>query len=171
MKIFIGYDSKTGSAKECAYMLKKEFPLHEVTLCDLRGGFADISGYDFVVIGGSVRMGKLSRYTLGLLRNEKEKIKGTPHAFYICCGSATDADGYIRKNFPAELLDTAVISSCFGGELKPERCHGIEKIIIRLARKYMLTNDEIDHPSEFKTMPSLLPEKISYFADRIRDTF
>lgn len=171
MKIFIGYDSKTGTAKECAYMLEKEFLLHDVTLFDLRKGVPEISGYDFIVIGGSIRMGRLSGYTTEFLKSCGEIIKNTPHAFYICCGSLEDSDDYIKKNFSKELLSTAVIASCFGGELKPERCRGIEKIIIKLARRYMMTNDDVDHPSEFKTLPSVLPENISYFADRIRDTF
>ncbi len=171
MKIFIGYDSKTGTVLECAELLKKEFPLHEVTLCDLREEKPDFGGYDFMVIGASIRMGKFSKFTRTLLIERAEEIKRMPHALFLCCGVQEDADDYIKKNFPKELLDSAVIASCFGGELRPERCKGIEKLIIKIARKSMLSNDDIDHPNEFKTMPAILPEKISYFADRIRESF
>ena len=171
MKILIAYDSKTGTAKDCAELLAKQFPHHSVQLSDLREGRLDLSDFDFVIVGGSIRMGKFSKNMSGFINDEKDSLLGVGHAFFICCCIPDEADKYIQKNIPEELRESAVITENFGGELRPERHRGIEKLFVKIARKSMMTNDEVNYPSEFKTLPAILPDTISFFADKIKESF
>lgn len=171
MKILIAYDSKTGTAKECAELLARHFSQHTLALVDLREGRPAILDYDFVILGGYVRMGKFSKNMSSFIKDEKDSLMKIGHAFFICCCIPDEAEGYICKNISKELRDSAVIADNFGGELRPERHRGIEKLFVKLARKYMQTNDDVNCPNEFKTLPAILPDSISHFADKIKESF
>lgn len=171
MKILIAYDSKTGTAKDCAELLAKQFSYHSVKLFDLREGSPNLSDFDFAIVGGSIRMGKFSKNMRSFIEKEKDSLLRVGHAFFICCCIPDEAEGYIRKNIPQELRESAVTAENFGGELCPEHHRGIEKLFVKIARKSMMTNDEVNYPSEFKTLPAILPDTISFFADKVRDSF
>ena len=151
--------------------MASHFVGHTADLFDLRGGRPIVSDYDFVVIGGSVRMGMLPKYLTGFIKEEKEAIEKTAHAFFICCCIPEDAEKYIRKGIPRELRESAVVTDNFGGELRPERHRGLEKLFVMLARKNMQSGDSVNYPNEFKTMPAILPDTISAFADKIKNSF
>lgn len=171
MKILIAYDSKTGTARECAEMLAGHFSYHETELLDLREGRAPLADFDFAVIGGSIRFGKLSKNMRAFLREEKDSIIRCKRAFFICCADPEEAEKYITRGFGEELLSGAVAAESFGGELRPERHRGIEKLFVKMARKSSMKTDDINYPNEIKTPPAILPDRISYFADKIRDSF
>ena len=171
MKILIAYDSKTGTARECAEMLGGHFKGHDVCLFDLRRGRPSLDEYDLAVIGGSVRMGKLPKVLNAFVKEEKDKIATMPHAFFICCCIPESAENYIKKGIPSELLKGAVATDNFGGELRPERHRGLEKFFVILARKNIQGGNSVDYPNEFKTMPAILPDSISAFADKIKKSF
>lgn len=171
MKILIAYDSKTGTARECAEMLAGHFSYHDTELFDLRGGIPRLSDFDFVIIGGSIRFGKLSKNMRAFLREERESIIQADRAFFICCAEADEAEDHIVRGFGEQLLSGAVAAESFGGELRPERHKGIERLFVKMARKSSMKTDEINYPNEIKTPPAILPDRISYFADKIRDSF
>ena len=171
MKILIAYDSKTGTARECAELLSAHFKGHTVELFDLRQGRPELSGCDFAIIGGSVRMGKLPNGMTSLINEKKDVISGIPHAFFICCCIPENAEKYICKGIPGELRESAVASESFGGELRPSRHRGLEKLLVILARKNIQGGNSVDYPNEFKTMPAILPDAISSFADKIKKSF
>ena len=64
MKILIAYSSKSGTVRECAEELSKKLSTNEVTLADLDTATPDVSGFDIVITGGYVRMGKVSKMKL-----------------------------------------------------------------------------------------------------------
>ena len=171
MRILIAYDSKTGTAKECAQKLANQFSQHDTELCNIREEKKNVSEYDFVVIGGSVRFGGLSKILKRFLSEVGEDLKDRGHAFFICCCESDEAEEYIKRGFPKELRDSAVISENFGGELRPERHKGLERLFVKIARKNSMKTDDINYPNEIKTPPAILPETISYFADRIKESF
>ena len=171
MKILIAYDSKTGTARECAELLGKQLNSHNVTFFDLGKGAPTLSEFDFAVIGGSIRFGKLGGAARSFLSEQKDEIGKMKHAFFICCAEFDEAEEHIKRNFDAELRKSAVICSSFGGELRPERHKGIEKLAVKLMRKSILSSEDINYPSEIRTMPAILPDTIAYFADKIKDSF
>ena len=171
MKILIAYDSKTGTARECAEMLAGHFKGHAADVFDLRQGIPALDRYDLAVIGGSVRMGKLPKAMSRFIKEEKDAIEKIAHAFFICCCISENAENYMRRGIPCELFESAVVADNFGGELRPERHRGLEKLFVALARKNIQGGNSVDYPNEFKTMPAILPDSISAFADKIKKSF
>ena len=135
MKILIAYDSKTGTARECAEMLAVHFKGHTADIFDLRQGIPALDRYDLAVIGGSIRMGKLPKAMSRFIKEEKDKIANIPHAFFVCCCIPENAENYMRRGIPFELLESAVANDNFGGELRPERHRGLEKLFVAFAMK------------------------------------
>jgi menaquinone-dependent protoporphyrinogen oxidase len=101
MKVLIGYASGYGSTKSYAEVVAEELrgAGHEVTVAEARQA-GDITGYDHVIIGGSLRAGSL----LGQARKlAKQVVKADkPHHLFICCLSPTTEEG--RKSFTEETL-------------------------------------------------------------------
>ena len=73
MKTVICYASKSGTARECAKKLKTL--LSDAVLCDIEKEKATLSEYDCIVVGGSIRMGKLHKATANFIAKNKELLK------------------------------------------------------------------------------------------------
>ena len=87
MKCLICYQSKTGTTAKCAEILKKKLEKRgaQVTAANLAAGRPQLAGYDCIITGAPVRMGKIPKETKAFLeagRNELLNCKKT--AFFIC---------------------------------------------------------------------------------------
>ena len=162
MKILIAYATKTGTTKDCAVRLSALFPTHETFLCDLAESNPSPDDYDFVVIGGSIRMGKLDKRVKDYIKRSEAKLKNAKTAFFICNGFSEETENYFEKNFPSELLKKAAVFSSFGGELKSDRQRGLDKVIVKLLLEANSSNDEF-------ILPTISTEEIGRFADRIKE--
>ena len=67
-KILIVYASKTGSTATAAGLLAAQLTGRDVTLCTTEAPEADPTGYDIVVVGGSIRFSKLYKPVRDYLR-------------------------------------------------------------------------------------------------------
>ena len=67
-KILIVYASKTGSTATAAGLLADKLTGRDVTLCTTEAPEADPTGYDIVVVGGSIRFSKLYKPVREYLR-------------------------------------------------------------------------------------------------------
>ena len=121
--ILIAYASKTGTTAECAAQLAALLP--GASLCDLTKETPEIGRFDAVIVGGCVRMGALHKAAAGFLRENAPKLLGKPLGLFTCNG--------IRASVPAELLEHAVCIRSFGGRIEPERLHGPDRWIAKLA--------------------------------------
>jgi len=66
MKTLIAYSSKYGCTEKCVGTLAAKLSW-EVDVVNLRGGKAvDLSGYDRVIIGGSIYMGRIQKQVTNL---------------------------------------------------------------------------------------------------------
>ncbi len=164
MKILIAYATKSGSCRECASLLSRELQRQEVTVCDLANNHPNVSDYDTVIIGGNIRFGKLDRRVYRFIDSNKDKLLKMKSAFFICNGFSDDenVDSYFKKCFPCEVIEKSVHHDTFGGELKPDKLHGIDKIIVKLILKANEENDEF-------AKPNILTESICRFADKIKE--
>ena len=128
MKILIAYSSKSGTTRECAEELAKKLYPKTPTLADLDGGFPDMTDYELVIIGGYVRMGKISKSAVRYIKENEAVLGETMHAFFICCGQPESTDYYFKKSIPAHLLDNSISNMCFGGELRIKKQKGFDRI-------------------------------------------
>jgi len=168
MNVLIAYTTKNQATARCAEMLRDM--LGErccVTLCDLKKESAPaLSDFDVIVLGASVRFAKVAPAMKAFVKSNLDTLCHMPTALFLCCGYPDNFGDYVKENFPSSW-DPSFGVHCFGGEMKPEKLHGIDKWIIKAMRNAIVEHDFEDGFYE-GSLPELLPETIQRLADRIR---
>ncbi len=157
MKILIAYAGKSGTTEKCAKLLGQR--LSGVVLSDLSRETPDISNYDVIVVGGSIRMGQLHPKTKTFLERNITALKAKKTAYFICCGFAENAQQLFVANFPKDLLAGAIGYECFGGEMDLSRLQGIDKLVAKMVTKMTAGQD--------KAPPKILEDRIQKLADEV----
>lgn len=170
MKVLIAYASKTGTAAECAEMLRGELHGAEVTVADLAKETPAPGGFDVVIVGGSVRYGKLRREAADYLAAQHDAIAAVPHAFFLCMASGHEFEETGEKLFPADLRAGAFAVLNFGGRLKLKNAGLFERILLHAVRSRIREN-EMEIGEYTPTLPDILPENISRMASAARAAF
>ena len=133
MKVLIAYASKTGTTAKCAKILKAL--VDDATLCDLTKERPDLSQYNCVIVGGSIRMGALHKASKNFIIRNKETLMRKKCAFFTCNCFIGQTDAYMKKNIPEELLKKAIVTGSFGGEIPLEAQKGFDKLIMKMVAK------------------------------------
>ncbi len=170
MKVLILYATHNGVTRLCAEKLRDELKGHaDVTLADIRSGqsLPELSDFDVAVLGGSIRMGQLSKEMRRYLKEKKALLSAMPAAFWFCCGMPDELETYKETQLPKSLVFSLGIH-CFGGELKPDKLKGMDKWIVKMARKHILSQDFEESDDDHISLPEILPEAISRLAVDIR---
>lgn len=171
MKILIVYASRGGATRTCAQLLCDKLKARfEVTLADARGedNIPSPDDYDIIAIGSPIRMGHIDKNIRSFIKANKDAICAKPSAFFFCCGFPAEADYYIETQIPKDV-DFSLGCHCFGGELKPEKLKGIDRLIVKTARKKINSQDFEESDRDHIPLPELLPEAVSRLADKIRE--
>lgn len=163
MRILIAYASKTGSAREMATLLAENLPNQEVTLCDLGTTQPDPAAFDYVVLGGSIRMNRAHKALRAYLSQYGKELVSIPHTLFLCCAFADQLDHYFGVAFDRALLDSAEERVYFGGDMSLSRQRGFDKFMTRLLRNAILEGEE-----DGLCLPNLLPEHVRLLADSLR---
>ena len=160
MKILIAYATKSGTTRICAEKLAELLPQHEVTLADLSKS-ADLrpADFDFTIVGGPIRMGRLHKSAKKFI--ESNTFEPSRSAFFICCGLDANAGEYFKKNFPATLLESSLVYTSLGGELKPDKQTRFDRFLLKA---FIESNRE----NEDFVMPTIYTEEIGRLADKIK---
>ena len=161
MKTLILYSTKGGCSKECAELLKKFMGEKNVTVSDVASFDSRLSDFDFIVLGGSVRMGKFYPPMVSFMGKHSSEIEKIPHALFLCCGFMNSADAYIEKLFPKNIRESASFTEYFGGELKPEKHRGFMKFVVRWIRNSIADREEDND------LPDIIESNISLLATKI----
>lgn len=163
MKILVAYAGKSGGSREMCLLLASLLQNHEVTLSDLTEAPVVPSGFDYIVFGGAVRMGKLHRAARNYIKEHGSALETIPHTLFLCCAFADQFENYADMLFPAALLESAEEIVYFGGELNPAKQRGFDKIIVRMMRSAIRDSEDDE-----AMLPGLLPEHVRMLADRLR---
>ena len=167
MKVLIIYATKGGASKEAAEMLAARIGNKaDVSLFNITDAPPSPEGFDAAVIGGSIRMGKLNKSLKKYIKSNLEILSAMPSAAFLCCGISKDFDDYVTMQLPKNLNCSLGIHH-FGGQLKPDRLKGIDKIVVRIMRESILTQDPDISDSDRNELPELLPDTIYALAERI----
>ena len=169
MKVLVIYSTSGGVSRTCAEMLKDRLDggAISVALYDIKDNPPSPEGYDVAVIGGSVRMGRISKRLKNYLRTHEDALGELQTALFLCCGYTENFDDYVALNFPKSIIPSLGIH-CFGGELKPEKLRGFDKFVVKMVRSDIL-NEDFEHPDPTKSpLPEIVPENIWRLADAIR---
>lgn len=168
MRILVAYASKTGTAKKCAEQLTAKLENQQVNCVDLERESPDPANYDVVVLGSSVRFGKIRPALRRYLQKHGETLQKKPHGLFLCCGFGHDFEGYAKRQFHEGLRETAFAILNFGGFLKLEKPSLWERYYLYRVRVAIRESDFDDY--EFTpALPGLLPENINRMASAVRE--
>ena len=136
MNVLIVYASKYGCTEKCAKLISKELN-NQADLIDLKKvKDIDISGYDKVVIGGPVYMGKIQKEVSGFCADNLNELQEKRIGLFICGmaeGEAAIAE--LNQNFPTELLEIAAVKEHLGGEFLFDKMNFMDKVIVKKVSK------------------------------------
>ncbi len=167
MKVLIIYASRNGTAKQAVEMLASKMAHRiDVTVYDINDAPPSPEGFDVTVIGGSVRFGKLDKKLKKYIKANKQSLADGNSAAFICCGYLKNFDDYRIMQLPRDL-DFSLGVHCFGGHLKPDRLRGFDKLIVRIARENILTQDPDKSDYDRNELPELMPDTIYALAEQI----
>lgn len=135
MKTIVVYASQYGTTKKCAQMIAESLPggadLHDLTERER----VAINGYDTVIVGGSVRVGRLLKPAKLFCGENEAALLQKRLGLYLCCGLPKDAEGYFSENISPALLQHAVAKGVFGGEFVTEKMGFFAKKVVEAVSK------------------------------------
>ncbi len=168
MRVLIIYSTRGGVSRQCARMLGERLEgTFECTVCDINDTPPSPEGFDVVVIGGSIRMNKLNKKLKAYMQANAESLNKLHCAVFICCGFTESFEDYIHFQVPKCLIPSLGFH-CFGGELKPDKLHGLDKLIVRSMRTSIVEEDFESPNPKSSPLPEIVPENIWRLADTIR---
>lgn len=167
MNILIAYASKSGTTRGAAEMLAKLLINHTATLADLEKTTPVPGDFDYIVIGGPIRMGKAHKALRRYLASFDEALCKIPHTLFLCCSIPHQFEHYLECTFSDALRESAEDALYFGGELNLSKQRGFDKLIVRMIRNSIEESAE-EEEDEDAVIPGLLPEHIRILADRLR---
>ena len=168
MKLLIAYVSKTGSSRFCAELIAKELSEKAaVDLVDLDEKLPALEDYDAAIIGGPVRLGFFPKVLRKFIKNNKTRLSEMPCAVFFCCGISRNAEEYSETLIPRSFKPSLEVRH-FGGELKPQKAKGFDRIFIRHLRSSVKYHDFEDRDVSDISLPELMPENVLLLTEEIK---
>ena len=163
MRILIAYAGKSGTSEAACQLLAQGLPNHDVTLADLTKTVPVPGDFDYIVLGGAIRMGKAHKALRRYLSAQEQEICKIPHTLFLCCGIPEQFENYLLRTYTAELMESAEEYVYFGGDLDVSKQRGIDRLIARMIRNAIRESEEDE-----AGLPGILPEHVRMLADRLR---
>ncbi|HDP67387.1 MAG TPA: flavodoxin [Candidatus Marinimicrobia bacterium] len=133
MKTLIVYASKHGCAKQAAEKLGEAME-KDAAVLDVRNVTRiDLDDYEKVIIGGSIRAGKIQGQIKSFAQKFMNQLLAKKIGLFICHmeSDPEKAMQELTANFPQPLVDHATAKGLFGGEFDMDKMNFIERFIIR----------------------------------------
>lgn len=167
MRILIAYTSKNGTVAECAQMLADKLgDSNEIVLNDMKKQKTEpASSFDIAVIGSSVRMGRISKEVKNYIKSNRRALMDMPCAVFVCCGIPDEFEEYVAREFSPDFIPSYGFH-CFGGELKPKKARGLDRIVLKAMRR-SITEHDFEDGNYKGALPEIIPEHIYILADKI----
>lgn len=169
MKILIAYATRGGVTKTCADKLAALLTEHhEVLVCSAEQELPCPSDFDVVVLGSHVRFGKVNAALKQYIRRYAAQLSEMPCAVFLCCGFPRNFEEYVDTQIPKALHCSLGFHS-FGGELKPEKLKGMDRLIVKIARRSICEQDFEESDRDHHILPEIFCENIRLLANKISD--
>ncbi|MBQ8850299.1 MAG: hypothetical protein IJ011_08225 [Clostridia bacterium] len=169
MNILIVYSTHGGVTKKCAEMLAAELEeQNSITFADARNGeIPSPEGFDVVVLGSAIRMENMDRKIKKYVRDNLSALNEMSCAVYFCCGLTKLFKEYSETLLPKKF-EPSLGFHLFGGELKPDKLSGVDKLIVMAMRSSIRSQDFEEDDSDHYDLPEIIPENITLLAKEIR---
>ncbi len=136
MKTLIAYSTTLGCTEQCASKLKEDLGEGVEMIRISRRRRFNLQEYQNIIIGGSIHEGMIQRSVFKFCENNLEVLLQKQVGLFVCC---MDPDAnekeLIQRAFPEKLVDHALASGFFGGELNIKKMNLLQKIMTRKAAR------------------------------------
>lgn len=141
MRTLIVYTSKHGSTEKCVGILKSKLK-GEVTSLDIKKDtIKNIEGFDNIIIGGSVYVGKIQKEVSDFCSNNLSLLLKKKVGLFMCCMNKKEIESAFNASFPKDLLESAAVKETFGGEFNFKDMNFFEKTITKVISKVLAKED------------------------------
>jgi len=147
MKTAIVYMSKHGTTAKIVKIISEHLTHQSYDVFNLRNdNTPDISGYDFVIIGGSIHAGMIQKRVKQFCINNTIILLDKKVGLFLCCMEVGEkANEQFNNAFPAELREHAFYTGLMGGECLTDKMNFFERNLVRMVvggpEKYPKMND------------------------------
>lgn len=168
MKVTIVYSTHGGATLECAEMLRDQLKERfSVELINAREqDIPSAEGSNIMIFGSSVRMGGMNKKMKKYIKSNRDKLSDMPCGVFFCCGYTKQFQEYVETELPRNFKPS-LGCHLFGGELKPDKLSGFDKLIVRFMRSGIKSQDFEEDDSDHHDLPELIPENIALLAKEI----
>jgi menaquinone-dependent protoporphyrinogen oxidase len=146
MKGLVVYGTRYGTAKEIAEEISKTLKDENVDVKLFNAKNIknhDLSGYDLIVVGSGIKMGKWTKESINFLKNNRNVLSNKKIALFVSCGAANTeksmAEGqekYLDNISNEYLTNKPIATGLFGSVYDPNANHGLMfKFVNRFIKK------------------------------------
>lgn len=150
MKTAVLFASHYGCAEKCAAKIAgKSAGETEIFNLD-KSGPGTLDAYDTVIIGGSVRAGKIQKSVRHFCKKNLEALKMKRLGLFLCCmAEGSKAEEQFAQAFPKDLIEAAAAKGLFGGAYDFDKMNWLDKALVKkisgvTASVSKLKEDEVD---------------------------
>ncbi|MBN2697665.1 MAG: hypothetical protein JXR52_02470 [Bacteroidales bacterium] len=144
MKTLIAYSSTLGCTEQCASRMKGELGEDVEMIRISRRKKYDLDKYETIIIGGSIHDGLIQHSVRHFCDIYLDELLKKHIGLFVCCiDPDMDEKELIRNAFPGKLVEHALASGYFGGELNFRKMNLLQKIMTRKAAR-LQREPEID---------------------------
>lgn len=136
MSTLIVYATKYGCTEKCAKALAEKIS-GSVELRNVKAvKAADLSKYEKIIIGGSIRVGKIQKEISDFCGTNLHLLKEKKIGLFICCMRDGEiAETELNSSFPQALLNHAQAKEYFGGEFIFKKMNFLDRLIVKKVAK------------------------------------
>ena len=157
MKTLIAYSTTLGCTEQCASKLKEDLGEGvEMVRISSRRRY-DLSKHDTIIVGGSIHEGMIQRSVYKFCESNLDILLKKQVGLFVCCMDPdANEQELIKRAFPPKLVEHALASGFFGGELNIKKMNLLQKIMTRKAAR-------------LQKEPDIDFQKILAFAKKMQD--
>jgi len=136
MKTLIAYSTTLGCTEQCASKLKDDLG-EEVEMVRIsRRRRYNLQQHDTIIVGGSIHEGMIQRSVHKFCESYLNILLQKQVGLFVCCMDPdANEQELIDRAFPPELVEHALASGFFGGELNIKKMNLLQKIMTRKAAR------------------------------------
>ena len=136
MSTLIAYSSTLGCTEQCASKLKEDLGEGVELIRISRRSRINLQPYENIIIGGSIHAGMIQRSVYKFCENYLDVLLQKHVGLFVCCiDPEADEKEIIARAFPGKLVEHALASGFFGGELNIKKMNLLQKIMTRKAAR------------------------------------
>ncbi|MGW8316478.1 MAG: flavodoxin domain-containing protein [Bacteroidales bacterium] len=144
MSTLIAYSSTLGCTEQCASKLKEGLGEGVELIRISRRSKFNLEPYESIIVGGSIHAGMIQRSVYKFCEIYLDTLLQKQVGLFVCCMDPdADEKELIARAFPDRLVEHALASGFFGGELNIKKMNLLQKIMTRKAAR-LQKEPEID---------------------------